>query len=111
MNSETGAYVVTIAPTMLLSCGCAWKDCGPLYTKALSVLLGMMVALIVQDVPSPDTVGAEFIVKMMGLDLEVALFLEAYMAALALFSHVEGWPVWRHTMLKAKQPSIRFPLD
>ena len=93
MNSETGAYVVTIAPMMvLLSSGCAWKDCGPLYTNTLSVVLGMNVALMFHDLPSADTAGAEFMVKTMGLALEVALFLEAYIAALALFSQVEGWP-------------------
>ena len=93
MNSATGAKVVTIAPIRLLSWGFAWKDCGPLYTKALLTLLGMYVALMFQEVPSADMTGAEFIVKTTGLDLVVALFLEAYIAALALLSHVEGWPV------------------
>ena len=49
--------------------------------------------------PSVDTSGAEFSEKTSGLDLEVALFLEAYMAALAFSSHVEGLPVWKATRL------------
>ena len=108
LNNELGAYVVIMAPTMLLSCGCAWKDCGPLYTKALSVLLGMNVALMFQVVPSAETTGAEFKVKTVGLDLEVALFVEAYLAALALFSHVEGWPVYK---AQHAQVAYIFPCD
>ena len=104
-----GAYVVIIAPGMLLSCEDSWNDCGPLYTKALSVLLGMKVTLRLQEVPSVDTSGAEFSVKTLGLDLEVALFLEAYMAALAFSSHVEGLPVWKATRLMQIMPCPPVP--
>ena len=97
INSDMGAYVVVIAPEMALSCEDAWNACGSLYTKALSVSLGMKVTLTLQEVPSADTSGAEFSVKTLGLDVEVALFLEAYMAALACCSHVEGLPVWKAT--------------
>ena len=93
------AYVVIIAPAMLPSSEISWNDCRPLYAKALSVLLGMKVTLILQEVPSSESIGAEFMVKTVGLDLEVALSLVAYMAALALSSHVEGLPVWKTTRL------------
>ena len=93
-----GAYVVIIAPAMLLSCDCFCTDCGPLYTNALAVLLGMKVTLIFQELPSAETTGAEFMVKMLGLDLEVSLFWKAYRATLALSSHVEGSPVCKTTL-------------
>ena len=71
INIEMGAYVVIIAPEMPLSCEDSWNDCGSLYTRALSVLLGMKVTLTLQEVPSADTSGADFSVKTLGLDLEV----------------------------------------
>ncbi len=63
------------------------------------MLLGMYVALMFQEVPSADRTGAEFIVKTTGLALVEALFLDAYIAALALFSHVEGWPAGMKVLL------------
>ena len=63
------------------------------------MILGICVALMFQEVPSADTIGAEFMVKTMGLDLEVAFFLRGIHGCIGIVEPSRGLACAMHGML------------